>query len=257
MPAVRQFVSELMGRGPATGVDPMTAVAEGAAVASAILSGELDDRDFFVSTEHALGTIVLDPNSGLRFSELIPRNHKLPARATENFTPVVDYQERVAIQVVEGDPDKPLDHDDNVVLKAWEIEFPSPQPLGEISLELTYRYDVDGILHVSAEDSLGNSLLSDEVTYGHVVDKRSLARIASRVERTLNQDRVDATSTRRSSALSTEDDRLVTDVKTKIVPFVDDAEAAELRALADAAEAGDEESLVKLRSATRKYSYLL
>ena len=257
IPAIRSLVRELMGQGPATGVDPMTAVAEGAAIASAILSGELDDRDFFVSTEHALGTVVLDLDTGLRFSELIPRNHKLPARVTDSFSPVVPYQERLEIQVVEGDPAKPLDDDDNVILKSWEIEFPDPQPLGELSIDLTFSYDVDGILHVAAEDSLGNVLLSDAVSYGHVVDKRDLAKIASRAARTLDQDRIEAPSTIRQSDLSTEDRKLVTDVKTKIVPFIDDSEANELKAAVISAEAGDAGAIESLKSSIRKYSYLL
>lgn len=257
VPAIRQFVSELMGRGPATGIDPMTAVAEGAAVASAILSGELDDRDFFVSTEHALGTVVLDPDTGLKFSELIPRNHKLPARVTDSFQPVVPFQERLNVQVVEGDPEKPLDDDDNVVLKAWEIELPEPQPLGELSIDLTYSYDVDGILHVAAEDSLGNVLLSDAVSYGHVVDKRDLTKIASRVARTLDQDRIETPDVAQHSDLSPDDRKLVADVRTKIVPFIDDAEAIELGAAASSAEGGDAGAIDSLRTATRKYSYLL
>lgn len=257
MPAIRQFVSDVMGRGPATGIDPMTAVAEGAAVASAILSGELDDRDFFVSTEHALGTVVIDPQTGLRFSELIPRNHKLPARATDTFVPAMDYQEQVNLQVIEGDPSKPLDDDDNVVLKSWELNLPDPQPLGEISLDITYTYDVDGILHVAAEDSLGNVLLSDDVSYGQVVDKRDLPKMAARVARTLDAGRIEASDLRMATTLSAEDQKLVTDVKTKVIPFIDDAEAVALKAAVADAESGDDDSIEALRTAIRKYSYLL
>lgn len=257
MPAIRQFVSDVMGRGPATGIDPMTAVAEGAAVASAILSGELDDRDFFVSTEHALGTVVIDPQTGLRFSELIPRNHKLPARATDTFVPATDYQEQVNLQVIEGDPSKPLDDDDNVVLKSWELNLPDPQPLGEISLDITYTYDVDGILHVAAEDSLGNVLLSDDVSYGQVVDKRDLPKMAARVARTLDAGRIEASDLRMATTLSAEDQKLVTDVKTKVIPFIDDAEAVALKAAVADAESGDDDSIEALRTAIRKYSYLL
>lgn len=257
MPAIRQFVSEVMGMGAATGVDPMTAVAEGAAIASAILSGELDDRDFFVSTEHSLGTVVLDPQTGLRFRELIPRNHKLPARATDTFVPATDYQEHVKLDVIEGDPSKPIDDDDNVVLKSWELHLPEPQPLGEISLDITYSYDVDGILHVSAEDSLGNVLLSDDVSYGHVVDKRDLPKMAARVAKTLDSGRIDTSGKRMATMLEPDDQKLVTDVKTKIIPFIDDAEAAALTVAVAEAESGDAAKIEVLRTVIRTYSYLL
>ena len=257
MPAIRTFVSELMGQGPATGVDPMTAVAEGAAVAAAILTGELDDRDFFVSTEHALGTIAISDSMDLEFSELIPRNHKLPARVTNTYVPAVPFQEQLNLQVIEGDPTKPLEDDDNVILKNWELVLPDPQPLGEITIELTYSYDVDGILHVAASDSLGNELLNDVVSYGATVDKRNLAKIAQRAATALDGGRLQGSDVTHEMALSPELRKLVTDVQTKIIPFIHDTEAAPLRDSIKRVEHGDASAAEELRAATRKYSYLL
>ncbi|WP_062381171.1 Hsp70 family protein [Demequina pelophila] len=257
VPAVRNFVSELLDRGPAAGVDPMTAVAEGAAVASAILSGDLDDRDFFVSTEHALGTVSLDPSSGLVFSQLIPRNHKLPARVTETFFPVVDHQEAVMVKVMEGDPAKPLDDQDNVVLKEWEISLPEPQPMGEISLDLTYSYDVDGILHVGAEDSLGNELLNDVVSFGASVDRRKLAAIAKRSADALDSGKLAEPEPRAASSLDPAVQKNVSELQSKVMPFIDDAEAAEVRAAIDRAKESGHDAGDTLGGFARKYSYLL
>ena len=120
MPAVRDFVSAIVGREPAAGVDPLSAVAQGAAVAAAILAGE-HPADFFPATEHALGTVCLDAESKPIFSTIIPRNHKLPARGVASFTPVRDYERSVEVRVVEGDPDVPLDHEDNLVLGTWTV----------------------------------------------------------------------------------------------------------------------------------------
>ncbi|MDO8147507.1 Hsp70 family protein [Isoptericola sp. b515] len=256
-PLIRRFVADAVGLSPAPGIDPMTAVAEGAAVASAILGGDLDDRDFFVSTEHALGTKVLNPNVGLVFSELIPRNHKLPARATETFTPVRDFQDQLQVEVVEGDPEKPLDDDDNVVLKEWTITLPEPRAFGEISIDLTYSYDVDGILHVHGEDSLGNVVLDEAVSYGASVDKRELTRIAQRVSRTLDEDRIAGPPGPSASSLSAADRQLVNDVQAKILPFIDDAEATQLRSAVTRLEGGDASAAAELQAATRQYSYLL
>lgn len=259
VPAVRSFVAELLDRGPATGLDPMTAVAEGAAVASAILSGDLTDRDFFVSTEHALGTISLDPSTGPVFSELIPRNHKLPARVTESFSPVVDFQESLIVRVVEGDPAKPLADDDNVILKTWDLDLPDPQPMGDLSIELTYSYDVDGILHVVAEDSLGNQLLDDVVSYGAAIDRRNLTEIARRAATALDSGRLETPAPRpaRETALAPEVRTLATNVLTKIAPFVDEVEAEELRDAVRRVEAGEQAAVETLQAAVRKYSYLL
>lgn len=258
IPTIRSFVSDLLGKGPATGIDPMTAVAEGAAVAAAILTGELDDRDFFVSTEHALGTIALGESMDLEFSELIPRNHKLPARVTNTYFPTFPFQEQINIQVVEGDPEKSLDHEDNVILKQWEIDLPEPQPLGDLSVELTYSYDIDGILHVSADDNFGHHLLDDVVSYGASTDKRNLTNIAQRAANALDGGRLEGAEVASQSDLSPDLRKLATEAQTKIIPFIDEAEANSLR---DAIErlSGDDAVQAKneLDAAKRKYSYLL
>jgi molecular chaperone DnaK (HSP70) len=164
MPAVRDFVSAIVGREPAAGVDPLSAVAQGAAVAAAILAGE-HPADFFPATEHALGTVCLDAESKPVFSTIIPRNHKLPARGVAAFTPVRDYERSVEVRVVEGDPDVPLDHEDNLVLGTWTVplEF---RTADEASFEITYEYDVDGILHVHVIDRVTRKpLLDDSVSF--------------------------------------------------------------------------------------------
>jgi molecular chaperone DnaK len=164
MPAVRDFVSTVVGREPAAGVDPLSAVAQGAAVAAAILAGE-HPADFFPATEHALGTVCLDAESKPTFSTIIPRNHKLPARGVASFTPVRDYERSVEVRVVEGDPGVPLDHEDNLVLGTWTV------PLGfrtaaESSFDIACEYDVDGILHVHVTDrTTGKPLFGDSVSF--------------------------------------------------------------------------------------------
>jgi molecular chaperone DnaK len=164
MPAVRDFISSMVGREPAGGIDPLSAVAEGAAVAAAILAGE-HPSDFFPATEHALGTVCLDAESRPTFDTIIPRNHKLPARGVAAYTPVRDYERSVQVRVVEGDPDVPLDHEDNLVLGTWTVplEF---RTAAEATFDITYEYDVDGILHVQVVDrSTGKPLLDDSVSF--------------------------------------------------------------------------------------------
>jgi molecular chaperone DnaK len=126
MPVIQRLIGKVVGCEPSTQVDPMTAIAEGAALAAGILQGTITDLDFHVGTEHALGTVVhndTSPKSG-EFSVLIRRNTKYPAAATDTYAPVADYQEKVDVVVIEGDPSKPIEHEDNVVLKNWTIELP-------------------------------------------------------------------------------------------------------------------------------------
>jgi molecular chaperone DnaK (HSP70) len=259
MPLVREFVRDLVGREPAPGVDPMHAVAQGAAVAAAILSGELDDHDFFVSTEHALGTVVLDGETDQpRFATLIPRNQKLPARASDTYFPVADFQSQIRIRVIEGDPAKPVDDDDNVVLRTWEVHLPEPRPAHQSAFEVTYAYDVDGILRVTVVDGqTGAQLLDDDVSFGFTRDKRALVEMAGRVERALDEDEVVAAEL---PAVDDDTAELLLRARTKVIPFLDEDQAVLLRRICVAVEtsSGDDRQAARaqLETVLRKYTYL-
>jgi molecular chaperone DnaK len=260
IPLVRTFVSELLGREPEAGVDPMTAVGEGAAIAAAILGGELQTNDFFVGTEHALGTVVLDPRERRPvFSVLIPRNHKLPAKRSERYTPLTPEQESVELCVIEGDPDAPLGHADNVVLKDWHIPLPGTAGTLDRSFEMTYEYDVDGILHVTVtDDSSGVTMLEDDVAFGLTDDKRGLVGTAASANETVDTGIV----TRRpmTDTGDAEATQLLQQARVKVIPFLDGSEADEVRAAADALEqAGPGEldgAKARLRDVLAPHSYL-
>lgn len=260
IPAVRSLVSEIFGRAPTAGVDPMTAIAEGAAVAAAIMTGELDN-DFFVSTEHALGTVTYSPVDGQSsFSTIIPRGHKLPAVGRDNYFPVFEDQESVNVQVVEGDPDMSLDDELNVEIASWEIALPDPGRGDDRSFTLEYRYDVEGILHVKATDNFtGHVMLEETVGSKTAQDRRELVRIAGAVKTASDSGALGDSTIQRSA--DTESEQLLQSARTKVIPFVDDIEAAEIRGLANALESAsdDERARAKelLRQALSRYPYLL
>lgn len=163
IPSVQRFVAGIVGAEPNTEIDPMTAIAEGAAIAAGVLQGTVNDVDFHVGAEHALGTVARDDATGeSRFSVLIGRNTKYPARTSQVYTPVHDFQEEIAVLVVEGNPDKPLEHEDNVLLADWLIPLPEKRPLADAAVEITYEYDVDGILHVVVRDIATARVFVDE-----------------------------------------------------------------------------------------------
>jgi molecular chaperone DnaK len=264
IPAVRQFVSEVLGKEPAVGADPMTAVAEGAAVAAAILAGELD-ADFFVATEHALGTISHDEREVPEFSVLIDRNYKLPAKAEGHYCPLHDGQKVVKVEVIEGDPTAPLDDPDNVILKEWEIAVDAMRPHHEAGFTIRYEYDVDGILHVSiTDDKTGETLLRDDLSFGVSRDKASLVDLAKTVGATMAGQALGSgsTSTAVSSATATDaaSQTVIERVRTKILPFIDDDEVSRLEAMCRDLEHAVGPDADACRSAleteARKYAYL-
>lgn len=261
VPAVRKFLEDLLERSVSAGPDPMTAVAEGAAVAASILSGEAPESAMYVSTEHALGTVALNSPTSLEFSELIPANHKLPARATGTYHPVNDFQDSVRVVVIEGDPSRPLGHEDNVVLKEWVLPIEEPGPAAEKAVEVTYEYDVDGILHVRVSDpQTGKKMLADEVSFGISRDKRELVQIAKRVDTSLDTGVLNEAEASVTSSRDPATEALLQKARVKVLPFIDDTQADSLRALMSAVENASDEQLKpareELESELRNYAYL-
>ena len=267
IPLVRQFVSDLLGKEPAEGCDPMTAVAEGAAIAAAILSGQLDN-DFFVSTEHALGTITVDDFGRAGFSTLIPRNHTLPAREKGSYVPAREGQDSVLVRVIEGDPDVPVDHPDNVVLREWEIPVDATRPREQAGFDIAYEYDVDGILHVTVVDQLTEAvMLKDDLSFGVSRDKAGLVSIARAVEATMSSGSLGAAATAGAptgnghrAAVDPAVSAMLDRVRNKVVPFVPDDEGQRLADLACALEAAGPSSQAECRERLevelRRYAYL-
>lgn len=264
IPAVRAFVSEVLGQAPVEGTDPMTAVAEGAAAASAILSGELD-ADFFVATEHALGTISVDERGILGFSELIGRNHNLPAKAQGGYRPANAKQKQVTVRVIEGDPAEPIDHPDNVVLKEWDVDLIEGRSQDDSAFTMTYEYDVDGILHVTVtDDQTGEVMLKDDLSFGISRDKGQLVELAKSVRETMDGGKLrpgEGVAAPVSTALDQLAVELLTRVRSKIIPFVDDEEGQRLEAVCidlENADGGAVDSCKHvLEAEARKYAYLL
>lgn len=161
IPLVRQMVGEIMGDRLVSSeiCDPMTSVAQGAAVAAAINNGDID-IDLAVGTTHALGTVStrwLGPGNGVRsFSQIIPRNATLPRSQEKNYRPNQAGQKRISVEIWEGDPADPVsdeekaDNGSNICLTKLPIDLPSFEDPEKASFTLTYSYDLNGLLGVRA-----------------------------------------------------------------------------------------------------------
>ncbi|WSA80473.1 Hsp70 family protein [Streptomyces sp. NBC_01799] len=164
IPSVRAAVAEVMQQQPVEVdiCDPMTAVARGASIAAAVLSGEADGV-IQVATGHALGTVVTD-DTGQKFSQIIPRNSPLPWKERKSYTPRVDNARSLSVKIWEGDPDRPLDHPDNVQLTDLRLTYPDPRAREESRFLLEYTYDTNGLLHVKATlERTGEEVLNEEI----------------------------------------------------------------------------------------------
>ncbi|MDB4873068.1 MAG: Heat shock protein 70 [Gemmatimonadales bacterium] len=167
IPLVRQRVAEILDEEPVSSevCEPLTAVARGAAIAAAILKGDLES-DISVATTHALGTVSEKVKGQRTFSEIIPRNATLPRRERKTYRPSKDAQRSFNLEIWEGDPRESLDSPDNFLLTEIVVPFPGLRSREENQFTLGYAYDKNGLLHVKAVlDRTQDVLLDYEVQY--------------------------------------------------------------------------------------------
>jgi molecular chaperone DnaK len=265
IPAVQAMIADLVGTEPDTRIDPMTAIAEGAAIADAILQGIIADLQFFVGTEHALGTVVHNPGDPPEggFSVLIGRNTKYPAKATDSYVPGHDLQEAVNIEVIEGDPDQPISHEDNVVLKSWSVTLPEKRLKADAAFDITYLYDVDGILHVTAKDERsGRIFMDEELSFGAAEDRSQLPKLRRDVDQLMAGARSPSTAAPApADGLSDASLTMIRKAKDKVIPYVADEDARALDDLVAALYAASRPDEAACRTVLerelRKHAYLL
>ena len=147
MPMVRQFVASVLNKEPERGVDPMEAVAMGAAIQGAIIAGDVSTDILLVDvTPLTLGVEVL---GGLK-EPLIDRNTTIPTKRSKVFTTAADYQTAVTIHVVQGE--RPMAND-CVSLGMFNLSGIPPAPRSVPQIEVTFDIDANGILNVAAKDT--------------------------------------------------------------------------------------------------------
>jgi molecular chaperone DnaK len=150
IPLVKKFVGDVIGKNPESGVDPMEAVAMGAAIQAGIIAGDVtSDIVLLDVTPLTLGVETL---GGLR-EPLIERNTTIPTSKTKVFTTAADNQTAVTIHVVQGE--RPMAAD-NVSLGSFNLAGIPPAPRGIPQIEVKFDIDANGIINVTAKD-LGTS----------------------------------------------------------------------------------------------------
>jgi molecular chaperone DnaK len=151
-----------------------------------------------------------------------------------------------------------------VVLKEWTVALPDERATSQRTFDMTYEYDVDGILHVTVTDnSTGTTMLEDDVSYGITDDKRELVRMARRARDVIATGVVEAAQSVGEAAGNVDPDaaKLLQQAHVKVIPFLDDDEDAEVRAAARALEMAKPDELEtckgRLRETLAPFSYLL
>ena len=145
MPLVQKFVENYLGKQTERGVDPMEAVAKGAAVQAGVLGGEVKDVLLLDVTPLTLGIETLGGVS----TPLIERNTTIPTAKSQEFSTAADNQTSVEIHILQGE--RPMGTD-NKSLGRFILDGLPPSPRGVPQVEVTFDIDANGILTVTAKD---------------------------------------------------------------------------------------------------------
>jgi molecular chaperone DnaK len=147
MPVVQKFVEDFIGKQVERGVDPMEAVAKGAAIQAGILSGDVQGKEILLLDVTPL-TLGLETMGGIR-TPLIDRNTTVPTSKSQTFSTAADNQTSVEINVLQGEREFAAD---NKTLGKFILDGLPPAPRGVPQVEVTFDIDANGILTVKAKD---------------------------------------------------------------------------------------------------------
>ena len=145
MPMVQQKVADFFGKEARKDVNPDEAVAMGAAIQAAVLSGDVNDVLLLDVTPLTLGIETL----GGVASPLIEKNTTIPTKKSQVFSTADDNQTAVTIHVVQGERKQA---GENKSLGRFDLADIPPAPRGMPQIEVSFDLDANGILNVSAKD---------------------------------------------------------------------------------------------------------
>ena len=145
MPLVQEKVKAFFGQEPRRDVNPDEAVAIGAAIQGAVLSGDVKDVLLLDVTPLSLGIETL----GGIMSVLIEKNTTIPTKKQQVFSTADDNQTAVTIHVLQGERKQATS---NKSLGRFDLSDIPPAPRGMPQIEVSFDIDANGILNVSAKD---------------------------------------------------------------------------------------------------------
>lgn len=230
MPLVQKYVTDFFGKEPRKDVNPDEAVAIGAAIQGAVLSGDVKDVLLLDVSPLTLG---IETMGGVA-TPLIEKNTTIPTKKSQVFSTAEDNQTAVTIHVVQGERKQAAQ---NKSLGRFDLADIPPAPRGMPQIEVTFDIDANGILNVSAKDKAtgkeqsivikASSGLSDEEIEKMVRDAEANAEADKKFEEVVTaRNTLDGLISATKKTLTEAGDKASDEEKAAIEAALKDAEAA-------------------------------
>jgi len=182
MPMVQQKVAAFFGKEPRKDVNPDEAVAIGAAIQGAVLSGEVKDVLLLDVTPLTLG---IETMGGVA-TPIIEKNTTIPTRKSQVFSTAEDNQTAVTIHVVQGERKQAAQ---NKSLGRFDLADIPPAARGMPQIEVTFDIDANGILNVSAKDKATGKQQSIVIKASGGLSEDEIERMVADAEANADADR--------------------------------------------------------------------
>ena len=230
MPYVQEKVTAFFGKEPRKDVNPDEAVAMGAAIQGAVLSGDKTDVLLLDVTPLSLG---IETMGGVA-TPVIEKNTTIPTKKSQVFSTAEDNQAAVTIHVVQGERKQASQ---NKSLGRFDLTEIPPSPRGQPQIEVTFDIDANGILNVSAADKAtgktqsivikASSGLSDEEIEQMVQDAEANAEADAKFEEMIQvRNTADGMVHSIKKTLEEAGDKATEEEKTAIEAAITDVEEA-------------------------------
>ena len=183
IPLVKKFVGEVLGKEPESGIDPMEAVAMGAAIQAGIIAGDVTSDIVLLDVTPL--TLGIETVGGVR-EPLIERNTTIPTSKSKVFTTAADNQTAVTIHVVQGE--RPM-ATDNVSLGSFNLTDLPPAPRGIPQIEVKFDIDANGIINVAAKDLGTKREAKITITSNSKLSKEEIEKLKEDAEKFSDEDK--------------------------------------------------------------------
>jgi len=183
IPLVRKFISLLIGKDAESGIDPMEAVAMGAAIQAGIIAGDVTSDIVLLDVTPL--TLGIETLGGVR-EPLIERNTTIPTSKSKVFTTAADSQTAVTIHIVQGE--RPM-ATDNVSLGSFNLTDLPPAPRGVPQIDVKFDIDANGILNVTATDLGTKKEAKITIEAGSKLSKEEIEKLKQDAEKFADEDK--------------------------------------------------------------------